>query len=142
MWSDIVLRAEQQHLLRLLLWAGLSVLGATAVATTTAGRRVQSPLLKHFALQMAAWGAVVGVIAAMELRTLELRDISGATRLERLAWMNIGLDVGYVAVGIALGACAWAIARRLAPVGAGVAIAVQGLALLLIDLQFAAAIAR
>jgi hypothetical protein len=108
----------------------------------TAVRRVKSPLLKHFASQMLAWGGAVGLIAAIGWRSLELRDISGATRLERLAWMNIGLDVGYVAVGLVLAACAWKIARRLAPVGAGVAIAVQGLALLLIDLQFAAAIAR
>jgi hypothetical protein len=129
-------------LLRLLLWSGLSVLGATAVATMTAARRVRSPLLQHFASQMAAWGVVVGVIAGIGLRTLELRDVSGATRLERLAWMNIGLDVGYVAVGLVLAVCAWTIARRMAPIGAGVAIVVQGMALLLIDLQFAAAIAR
>jgi hypothetical protein len=59
-----------------------------------------------------------------------------------MLWMNIGLDAGYIAVGVALASSAWYLARRLAGVGAGIGMIVQGLALLLIDLQFAAVISR
>jgi hypothetical protein len=141
-WADTLLHAEQQHLLRLLFWAGLSILGATGVATMMAVRRVRSPFLAHFAIQMAAWGVAIGVIGAIGWFNAHLRDVSGAARLERLLWMNIGLDAGYVAVGVVLSFAAWRFARKIAPVGAGVAIVVQGLALLLIDLQFASVISR
>lgn len=142
MWADTLLRAEQQHLLRLLFWAGLSIIAATAVAAMLAVRRIRSPFLVQFAGQMAVWGLVIGAIAAIEWKTARLRDVSGAARLERMLWMNIGLDAGYIAVGVALACSAWYLARRLAGVGAGIGVIVQGLALLLIDLQFAAVISR
>lgn len=142
MWADTFLYAERQHLLRLLLWAGLSILGATGVVATMAARRVRSPLLAHFAIQMAAWGGVVGLIAAIEWHAAHLRDVSGATRVERLLWINVGLDAGYVVIGAVIATCTWKTARKMAGVGAGTAIAVQGLALLLIDLQFASMISR
>lgn len=142
MWADTLFRAEQQHLLRLLFWSGLSILGGTAALTTVVARRLQSPLLKHFAIQMAAWGTVVGAIAGIGWRAARFRDVSGAARLERLVWMSVGLDVGYVAVGAVLAGTAWILAKRMGGVGAGTAIVVQGIALLLIDLQFAAAVSR
>ena len=142
MWADTFLRAEQQHLLRLLLWAALSILAATAVAAVLAVRRLRSPLLTQFATQMAAWGVAIGAIASVEWRLAHLRDFSSASRLERVLWMNIGFDAGYIAVGITLASAAWFLARRIGVVGAGIGIIVQGLALLLIDLQFAAVISR
>ncbi|MDB4877302.1 MAG: putative rane protein [Gemmatimonadetes bacterium] len=105
-------------------------------------RRVRSPFLAHFAIQMGGWGVVIGAIAGLGWYGAQLRDVSGAARLERLLWMNIGLDAGYVAVGAVLALSAWMIARKIAAVGAGVGIVVQGLALLLIDLQFASVISR
>lgn len=107
-----------------------------------AARRIGSPLLKHFAIQMAAWGVAVAAIAGIRWHTVGLRDLSGAARLEHLVWMTIGLEAGYVAVGAALALSAWFIAKRMAVVGAGVAVMVQGLALLLIELQFASLISR
>jgi hypothetical protein len=141
-WADTLLRAEQQHLLRLLFWSGLSIVGGTAAVTTVAARQLRSPLLTHFAIQMTAWGVLVGALAGIAWRSAHLRDVSGAARLERLLWMSIGLDVGYVVVGAVLASAAWVLARRMGGVGAGTAIVVQGIALLLIDLQFAAAVAR
>ena len=142
MWADTFLHAEQQHLLRLLLWAGLSIVGATSVGTLMAVRRTPSPFLAHFAIQMAVWGTVVGAIAAIELHRSHLRDLSGAARLERLLWMNVGLDVGYVATGAVLAVYAWTAAKRSAGVGAGTGIVIQGVALLVIDLQYASMISR
>jgi hypothetical protein len=141
-WADTLLHAEQQHLLQLLVWAGLSIVSGTALATLLAARRSRSPLLAHFAIQMICWGVAIAAIAGVRWHTAQLRDVSGAARLERLVWMTIGLDAGYVAVGAALALSAWLIAKRMAVVGAGVAVMVQGLALLLIELQFASLISR
>jgi hypothetical protein len=141
-WSDTFLHAEQQHLLRLLLWAALSILAATTIAVTITVRRASSALLSHFALQMALWGLAIGAIAALEWQGLHLRDISGAARVERLLWMNIGFDSGFVGVGCVLALCGRILVRSAAAVGAGTGILVQGLGLLLIDLQFASMISR
>jgi hypothetical protein len=141
-WADTLLHAEQQHLLRLLLWSGLSIIAGTAAITTIAARRLRSPLLAHFSLQIIGWGVVIGAIAAFEWHGLHLRDVSGEIRLERLLWMNVGLDAGFVGIGGVLGASGRFLARNEGAVGAGVAIAVQGLALLLIDLQLAAVVSR
>jgi type III secretory pathway component EscS len=141
-WADTLLHAEQQHLLRLLIWSALSILAATAIGVLLAARGLQSALLRHFAIQMAAWGGVLGVIGAIGWRAAHLRDISGMTRIERVLWLNLGLDVGYTAVGVVLAVSGWLFAKRMAAVGAGTAIIVQGLAILVIDLQFAAVISR
>lgn len=130
------------HLLRLFTWAGLSILAGTAVATLLTLRRVRSPLLAHFAVQMAGWGIVIGAVAAFEWHGLAFRDLAGATRLDRLVWMNIGFDAGYIAMGATLALTAWVLAKRLAAVGAGVGIMVQGMALLVMHLQLTAAISR
>jgi hypothetical protein len=141
-WSDTLLRAEQQHLLRLLVWAALSIVAATALAATLTVRRIRSPLLQQFAVQMAAWGIVIGAIAAISFRGAALRDLAGAARLERLVWMNVGLDVGYVGIGATLALAAWLLTRRMSLVGTGVGIVAQGLALLVLELQFAAVVSR
>lgn len=142
MFADTLFRAEQQHLLRLFVWCALSILAGTALATTLAVRRIRSPLLTHFAAQTAAWGSVAGAIAIVRWTTLPTRDLSGAARLERLVWLNIGLDVGFVGIGTALAVTAWLLVRRAGLLGAGIAVVIQGLALLVVELQFAAAISR
>ena len=113
MWSDTLLLAERAHLARVLLWGGASVLAGSLVLAYLAIRRVRSPLLLHFAIQTAAWGAINVVITALARRGLAPRDVSGATRLDRLLWFNNGLDVGYVAVGLTLAIVGWHLGRRL-----------------------------
>jgi len=141
-WSDTFLHAEQQHVLRLLFWAALSIVAATAIAVTIAMQRARSALLSHFALQMALWGLVIGSIAALEWHGLHLRDVSGAARIERLLWMNIGFEAGVVGMGFVLALCGRLLTRNAAAIGAGTGIVVQGLGLMLIDLQFASMISR
>jgi hypothetical protein len=141
-WADTLLSAERQHLLRLLFWAGLSIIAATLVAVMLAARSVRSPLLQQFAIQMAAWGILIGAVAALCWNGMHLRDVAGAARLERMAWLNIGLNVGLVGIGVVLALTGRALGRRMSLVGAGVGIVVQGLALLLLDLQFAAVVSR
>jgi len=141
-WADTLFRAEQQHLLRLFLWAATSIIGGTALGVVTVVRRTRSPLLTHFAMQTAIWGALVGGLAALWWFSAGLRDLAGAARLERMLWLTMGLDIGCVAAGAVLALAAWTFARRLGAVGAGTAIAIQGLALLVLDMQFASTVSR
>jgi hypothetical protein len=142
MWADTLLAAERAHLVRLLIWGMSSILAGTALlAWLRVGAR-RSALLEHFAIQTAAWGAVDLALAAVARGTLAPRDVAAATRLDRFLWLNIGLDVGYVLVGLALLTVGWRLGRRLGLVGAGLGVVVQGSALLVLDLVLAARISR
>jgi hypothetical protein len=142
MWADTLEALERAHLLRLLVWGVASVLaGTTIVAWLRIGMR-RSALLQHFAIQAVVWGAAEAVIALGLWARLTVRDVTGATRLDRLLWLNIGLDLGYVLVGLALVTAAWKLGRRLGLMGAGIGIVVQGSALALLDLMLAAQISR
>jgi len=141
-WSDVILSAERQHLLRLLAWSGLSIVSSTALFTLLVARRAESALLKHFAMQTLIWSIVIAAFASAGWFGLHLRDLAGATTLERRAWLNVGLDAGYIGIGATLAACGQLLGRRMAVVGAGTAIVIQGLALFLLDLQFAALVSR
>ena len=142
MWADTLLAAERAHLLRLALWGAASLLIGTALVAVLRLGRPRSPLLKHFGIQTGAWGAVELGVALFLLPPLALRDLSGATRLDRRVWMNIGLDVGYVLVGITLVVIGWRAVRRFGLVGAGMAIVLQGAALAVLDLLLAGQISR
>ena len=106
------------------------MLGLLLLLTTRRPRR--SPIVFHFAAQCVAWGVVIVAVASSSLRSLTLRDLGSATRLDRFLWLNLGLDTGYVAVGATIALSAWLLGRRYGGVGAGVAIVVQGLALAVI----------
>lgn len=142
MFADTLLAAERGHLLRLAMWGAMSVVAGTAVWALLVSRRARSPLLQHFAIQTAAWGAIDLAICAAAWRGLKLRDLTGAIALDRFIWFNIGLDVGYVAVGATLAIVGWRLTRSLALVGAGIGVVVQGIALALLDLVLASMIAR
>ena len=142
MWADTLQALERAHLLRLVVWGAASILAGTALlAWLRVGSR-QSALLKHFALMSAVWGTLDLVIGLVLLTQVAIRDVAGATRLDRLLWLNIGLDAGYVLVGLTLAVVGWKVGRRLGLVGAGISVIVQGLALALLDLVLAAHISR
>ena len=142
MFADTLLAAERGHLLRLALWGAMSVVAGSAILALLSARRVRSPLLQHFAIQTAAWGAVDLAICAAAWRGLTLRDLTGAVALDRFLWFNIGLDVGYVAVGVTLAVVGWRLTRSLALIGAAIGVIVQGIALALLDLVLASLITR
>lgn len=133
MWADTLYTAERAHLLRVGAWGVACVLAGTLLLLLLAVRRSRSPLLLNFAIMTAAWGAVDLAIALLGARGLEFRDLAGYTRLDRVLWLNMGLNAGYVAVGITLAACGWTLRRSLPLLGAGTAVVVQGLALLVLD---------
>ena len=142
MFADTLLQLERAHLVRLIAWGALSVLlGTLLLSLLLAGRR-QSPLLQQFAIQLGAWGLVELAIAAVAWRGLALRDLAGAVHLDRLLWLNIGLDMGYAAVGATLAILGWRLGRRLGLVGAGLGVVVHGLGLAVLDLVFVAQVGR
>lgn len=141
MWADVLLTLERTHLLRLAVWGAACVLLGTLVLALSARRGTESALLKHFAIQTAAWGAVDLAICLWGWRGLALRDFDGAARLVNFLWLNVGLDVGYAAVGITLALASWRLGRKLGGVGAGIGVLVQGLALAVLDLILIAEIA-
>ena len=142
MWSDTLLAAERSHLIRVVLWAvTCAVLGSAVVSTLTL-RRVAAPIILAFAIQTLAWGSAELIVAAARWQSLSMRDVSAATRLDRLTWFTVGLDVGIVGVGAAALVVARMSNRKLNVIGAGLGIIVQGLGLLVLDLTFAGIIAR
>ena len=142
MWSDTLLAAERSHLIRVVLWAvTCAVLGSAVVSTLTL-RRVAAPIILAFAIQTLAWGSAELIVAAARWQSLSMRDVSAATRLDRLTWFTVGLDVGIVGVGAAALVAARMSNRKLNVIGAGLGIIVQGLGLLVLDLTFAGIVAR
>jgi hypothetical protein len=142
MWADQVLAFEKAHLARLLFWGLSSLVIGLGCWAFWRLKRLDVPLLRHFALQTGAWGAVDVVLALAARPTLKLRDYDGVTSLDRFLWFYCGLDVGYIAVGITLAVCGWKLAKSRGMVGAGLGVVIQGAALLLLDLRLAALLSQ
>lgn len=142
MWADTLLTAERAHLLRLVAWSIASALTGTALLAWSRAGRGGSPLLEQFATQTALWGATELALTLGALRALAPRDLSAATRLDRLLWLAVGLEGGLVALGVTLAVSAWALARHLGAVGAGLGVALQGAGLLVLHLLLVAQISR
>ncbi|MBA3854135.1 MAG: hypothetical protein C0503_06955 [Gemmatimonas sp.] len=112
------------------------------LCTMWARRAEQPAFWRHAGIQTAAWGAVDLLIVALAWRGLSTRDLAGAIALDRVLWLNIGLDVGYAMVGLTLLVFGLRAPRRPGLIGAGAAIVVQGLALAVLDAILSAAIVR
>jgi hypothetical protein len=96
-------------------WSIFSILAGASIAwaATTWATADAAVTLRAMALQFVAWGAIDGAIAAFGERDRRRRLGRGeagdpaatrafAARLRRLLLLNAGLDVLYLAVGIAL----------------------------------------
>lgn len=142
MWADSLLLAEQHHLVRLFIWSEASLVVGGGMLAILLWRRVESPMLRHFAIQTAAWGAVVLALAFVGWKRLGVRDHAAAVSLDRFVWLNIGLDIGYVAVGLTLVLTGWFGVRRPGMAGAGAAVILQGFALAWLDYLLAQQILR
>ncbi len=119
---------------RLLAWSGLSLLAGVYLLFT--GGEME----RSFGLQAAAWGAIDAVIALLGMRGLGEKinrspDLAQTAldrrKLQRILWINAGLDMVYIAAGLILvntlgqDSLGWQ--------GAGWGIAVQGAFLLGFD---------
>ena len=131
--------AQRAHLWRVAGWGGASLLaGLGLIAAAGGGER---PGWRGFGIQSAAWGAInLGIVgwalasgfdapAGALAGALAAEDAWGNTLL-----VNLGLNVGYMAVGGALAiAASHGIARPDAVRGHGLGVVVQGLGLLVLD---------
>lgn len=140
MWADTLLTLERGHLERLAIWGGGCLLLGTLLVAWLTWRQTTAPLLRHFAIQTAAWGAIDLAICAWSWRGLALRNYAAAQELVSFLWLNIGLDVGYALVGATLAITCWRLGPRPAGIGAGIGIILQGLVLLLLDVRLVALI--
>ncbi len=134
MWADTLQAFEKQHLLQLVAWAGGSTLIGSLLLVVLSLRRARAPLVSHFAFQSLVWGVAELVWGAYAYRDVPLRDFEGASILARDLWIAIGLEAGTLLIGITLAAGGWIYVKRLALVGAGIGIAVQASALIVLDL--------
>ena len=103
-------------------------------------RRIRAPLISHFATQCGLWGAAELVWGAFAYRDVPLRDYEGAASLARILWMAVGLEAGAILIGITLAIGGWSYVKRLGFVGAGIGIAIQASALIVLDLILVRAI--
>ena len=134
MYADTLFALERGHLLRLGIWAAASVLAGALMLLLLYSRRGNAQFLRHFAIQSLAWGAIDLALVGWGW-SLQYRDYAGAVQLNQFLWLNVGLDVGYVGVGITLAATGWILAKRLGLLGAGAGVVVQGFALFVLDVR-------
>ncbi len=134
---------ERDHLIRLRMWAVASlVVGLAALVLVPRLQASTRSFWQHFGIQSAAWGVVDLLIVSAAWTGLVARDLVGAIALDRFLWLNIGLDVGYAMVGITLVVFGVRLPRRPGLIGAGLAVILQGLALVVLDAQLSAHIVR
>ena len=135
MYADTLLELERGHLLRLGIWAAASIIVGALILLMLYLRKGNAPFLRHFGIQMLAWGGVDLALVAWGWKGLAFRDYASSVQLNQFLWLNVGLDAGYVAVGITLAVTGWALTKRLGLLGAGVGVVVQGFALFVLDLR-------
>lgn len=135
MYADTLMELERGHLLRLGLWALLSVVLGASLIGLIYWRKTGAPFLQHFAIQLFAWGLVDAAIVGWGWKSLAFRDYAAAMQLQKFLWLNVGLDAGYVGVGITIAIAGWLLGKRPGALGAGVGVVVQGFALFVLDLR-------
>ena len=140
MWAYPRPSFELQHLFRLLLWGGASVLIGSLLLIGLSFRRSRAPLVSNFATQCAIWGSAELIWGWYAGRDVPLRDYEGAASLARLLWLAIGLEAGAILVGLTLAIGGWTYVKRLGLVGSGMGIVLQASALITLDLIFELAI--
>ena len=135
MWADSLQLLERVHLAELATWGGFSVLIGTALVLALRLRRTEAPIIAHMALQCALWGAIELAWALAARPHVPLRDYGSALHLVQRLWIIIELEAAGAVVGLTLAWGGWTLGRRLALAGAGIGIAVQCAALLVLDLM-------
>lgn len=139
MLAAALVDARQSHLWRVVGWGGASLLaGLGLIAGTTASAQ---PGWRGFGTQAAAWGAInLGIVAwafaaGPDMPAVGLANAFAAEdAYGNILLVNLGLNVGYMAVGTALAIVAGlGVAHPQAVRGHGVGVLVQGLGLLVLD---------
>ncbi len=136
--ADLV-DAQRAHLWRVAGWGGASLLAGIGLMAATDPRR--HPGWRGFGIQAAAWGAInLGIVGWAFASGIDAPagSLAGALAAEdaygNILLLNLGLNVGYMAVGGALALAAnHGLAHADAVRGHGLGVVVQGLGLLALD---------
>lgn len=142
MWGDTLLEIQRVHVLRLLAWGALSIVAGTTILIVTMLRRTRPDLLRAFSIQCVIWGGAILAAAGWRYGALVIPDIAAAARLERMAWLQIGLFAGIMLTGAGIAITGWRVGRSLRATGTGVGMLLQGAALLVFDLLLVAQVTR
>jgi len=108
------------HLVRLAIWSGLSLIGGLLLLT-----RRPPELLRGLAILTIGWAVVNLAIAFFSWRGSPPTEMRA---LREFLMLNLGLNVGYIGVGVTMAILGSPFVR-----GAGIAVAIQGFALLVLD---------
>jgi hypothetical protein len=131
--SDTLYALERSHLVQLGLWSGASLALGVVLLAILRMRRSHAPLLTHFAIQMALWGAAELLLTTLWWQHLAARDFAGASRLTTFLRLAAVAELACLALGATLAIAGWTITRRIGTIGAGTAVVVQSAALLALD---------
>jgi hypothetical protein len=142
MFADTLLSAERVHLLRVMIWGAASVVAGTAVLVALISRRQSSPLLRAFGAVCVLLGGLELLCAGWRYHRVALRDYAAAVHLDRMIWFELGVCIAGACAGVVVAILAWRLARRFAPVGAGLAVSTHALAVAVLASQLARVLSR
>ena len=131
-------RLQRQHLVRLGVLSGASAVAGGVVA----GVGWEDPRLQSAGLMTVGWAAVnTGIVLAAWKGSIQPRTPAELRQSRELLQLNLGLDIGYVSTGVAMGVLG-RMDERGAVEGAGWAIAAQGIGLAVLDALLLAELPR
>lgn len=133
MLSSTLMALERSHLELLAMWGLASLLAGGAVLAALALARAHAVLLRHFALQMLGWGLLELAFTGIRWHALAARDYAGAVRLTTIVAATVALGATATGAGLTLAVAGRRLTARVALVGAGTAITLQGAALVMLD---------
>jgi hypothetical protein len=147
-WADALQRAEQLHFLRMCFWGGVSTVAGTALLVLILSHSRNTAIITRFAVVCVVIGVAEMLLGAAAYHAVPLRDLAAATRLDREAWLQLGLYIGLTAVGATLVTlcvaerATLACDRALPWIGAGMATLIHGVALTVLELLLISQISR
>ncbi len=141
MSNEQLVAVEKTLTKALLAWSVASIAVGTPLALI--GRKMDNTLVSEFGRQNAAWGAVDAAIAGVGLMTRRRRGVLSHDQAEReirklrkLLVINSVADLGYIAGGMVIvGRSRRGMSSLRMGAGDGVAIALQGAFLLVLDVS-------
>ena len=141
MSNEQLVAVEKTLTKALLAWSVASIAVGTPLALI--GRKMDNTLVSEFGRQNAAWGAVDAAIAGVGLMTRRGRGVLSHDQAEReirklrkLLVINSVADLGYIAGGMVIvGRSRRGMSSLRMGAGDGVAIALQGAFLLVLDVS-------
>ncbi len=138
-WADSLLGLERLFFLKVAVWAGLSVLAATALfAARNSGAR-SAPTLEGLASSLFSVGAPLLVVSLLLRHGAGMRDLASATALDRALWFGAGAAAAVALLALLLTS---RVPRGSRAAGWALGVSLHCVALATVALQLARSIVR